>query len=122
MKGTRLLAALAAIAGCSTGAPAFAHDGPAVQVVRYGDLDIEDSAGARILYDRIEQAAVRVCEPMRLQVLVHDRARGCVRRAVADAVRAVRQQAAGRNMPAWPISSPPPCSSSASTSACPARD
>lgn len=95
MKGTGLLAVLAATTGCSTGVPALLHDSPPMQVVRYADLDVTDSTGALLLYDRIEQAAVRVCEPARLQV-VHDQARGCVRRAVADAVADVDSPALAR--------------------------
>jgi UrcA family protein len=87
MKVTMLLAVLAATAGCSTGVlPMREQDKPPVQVVDYEDLDITGSAGALMLYERIEQAALRACEPMRLQVLLHDSAPGCVRRAVADAV------------------------------------
>ena len=56
------------IAACTTGlliaAPAMAASSPDEFEVRvkYGDLDIEQVAGAKILYDRMQHASARACE------------------------------------------------------------
>jgi UrcA family protein len=55
-------------AACTTGlliaAPAMAASSPdEFEVrVRYGDLDIEQAAGVRVLYDRLQHASARACE------------------------------------------------------------
>ena len=56
------------------------------QVVRYDDLDLSDSTGARVLYERIETAAEQVCGPVRAHDVSHAWVRPCIRRAVAKAV------------------------------------
>jgi UrcA family protein len=59
--------------------------------VTYGDLNLEDPAGAAKLYRRIQSAAERVCGPSGLinSALVNPAWRDCVADAVDEAVEAV---------------------------------
>ena len=65
--------------------PVDSVEGPS-QVVRYHDLDLSDSTGARVLYERIETAAEQVCGPVRPHDVSQAWVRPCIRRAVARAV------------------------------------
>ena len=62
--------------------------------MKYADLDIASPQGAVVVYDRIRVAARGVCEPLEGSDLGSRMNRAnCVRRAIADAVKKVDQQA-----------------------------
>lgn len=93
MRWKHILFAAATLAMCTRVAIAdvVEIDGPQTQIVRYDDLDLTDSAGARILYARIEKAALHLCGPGRTQAAAEARIRygtryDCIRHAVANAV------------------------------------
>lgn len=93
MKGAMLLAVLAAATGCSANAiRTIQRDGHPSQVVYFGDLDIADSADARILYERIRTAAVQVCGSVPANDVAQLWARPCIQRAIARAISDVNAE------------------------------
>ena len=62
-------------------------------VVHFEELDISKDAGARVLYRRIERAAVTVCRrsilPLTIPALKHS---SCYRNAIENAVEAKNKQ------------------------------
>jgi len=88
MKGVILLAALAATSGCSTNLvrPVEADPLPS-RVVNFRDLDLQKSADAGALHDRIRRAAVQVCGgPVRMHDLSEFAIRSCIQHSIARAV------------------------------------
>jgi UrcA family protein len=85
-----LAASLAAVsAGTALAAPA-AEDAPST-TVRYGDLNLATEKGARILFQRISNAAKQVCPDADYRDLSSQvRARTCQKEAVERAVREVK--------------------------------
>ena len=84
-------AAVALLAALTGGA--HADDAPQIHV-KYGDLNVNDAAGAAVLYRRIRFAATQVCErPGMLDLAKLQLVEACVARAVAAAVAAVDKPA-----------------------------
>jgi UrcA family protein len=93
IKGAVLLAVLACATGCSTNAIRTSdRDGPPSQVVYFDDLDIADSADARILYQRIRTAAVEVCGSVPANDVAQLWARPCIQRAIASAISDINER------------------------------
>jgi UrcA family protein len=64
------------------------------QVVKFGDLNLNSSAGAATLYRRIQRAAERVCEgPLGVRELsIAARSEACIAQAIERAVKDVNTQ------------------------------
>jgi UrcA family protein len=81
------LAVAATLTGCSINAiqtpDAVTHPS---QIVRYDDLDLDDSADVRVFYERVELAARDVCGPARANDVAQLWVRPCVQRAVSRAL------------------------------------
>jgi UrcA family protein len=63
---------------------------PVMRTVNYADLDLTDTRAVEVLYQRIKSAADKVCEHAdwrSYETLLH--VRGCMKRAIAQAVRDV---------------------------------
>ena len=87
----RIAAAVALFAALTGGAQA--GDIPQVRV-KYGDLNVNDAAGAAVLYRRIRTAATQVCDlPGTRDLARLQQVDACVARAVAEAVAAVDKPA-----------------------------
>jgi UrcA family protein len=88
MKGVILLAALAAMSGCSTTvARPVEAESTASRVVIFGDLDLRNSADVRVLHNRIRRAAVQVCGgPVLPRDVAQFWIRQCIERSVTRAV------------------------------------
>jgi len=85
-KFTVLLAALAAGTAQVTLADTV-DPTPLLQRVRYSDINLADSAGAKLLYERLMTAADLVCAPYKGDALAQQKPyRFCVRQAVSAAV------------------------------------
>lgn len=87
---TAIFGALALSCGAISAA-ADSSDLPQV-VVKFGDLNLSTQQGAAALYRRIAAAADEVCEsysPHSRDLLAQQRIRGCVQKAIADAVTRV---------------------------------
>jgi UrcA family protein len=86
---------LGAAAFCSLTTPAGAdpQDDPPTKIVKYGDLNIGTTAGAQVLYRRIQNAAREVCMTGMgtLQFVAAEHA--CIDKAIDDAVRGVNSVA-----------------------------
>ena len=90
---TAILSAFGTASMCTlTTAPAgAAEQAVPTRTVRFDDLDITKPAGAKILYDRIKEAAAEVCqlptswEPLSMLVVQ----RNCVQKAIDNAVMKV---------------------------------
>jgi len=80
--------------GCAA-LPTLAADANLPQrAVHYGDLDVSREPGATVLYRRIASAAERVCSNFdRVDLSSKQRFKGCVNKAIDDAVTAVNQPA-----------------------------
>lgn len=89
--GPGLLAVALALAPSAQAGAAAQGDGPPSALVRFGDLNLDSSAGAQILYERIVRAAYTVCAPF--AAAGHLTPSGawynCVDQAIAGAVRRV---------------------------------
>ena len=88
------LFAVALLGATSFASGAQAGDiGPDGRTVQYADLNLNTSAGAKVLYRRIRNAAKQVCgdEDSR-QADVAAAAKACVDQAIVASVRAVNQQ------------------------------
>jgi UrcA family protein len=84
---TTLIVALGLYATAQAVPAAERPDGLRQETVRFADLDLTRSAGARELYRRIEEAARDVCEePGSAGFAVAVRSRLCADRAIARAV------------------------------------
>lgn len=94
-----VIAALAALAATSAqitlATPSF--DGPSI-TVRYGDLDLSSDQGARLLYQRLQDAAGKVCVrpdpgivPLVIKIARQRTFDACVRRALNSAVARLNQ-------------------------------
>jgi UrcA family protein len=89
---TKLTAAICLGYGmvCLGATVAAADEAPPSEVVRYGDLNIQNPAGALTLYHRIQAAARRVCPSEVVSVrLFSDKGPTCYRHAVDEAVKGV---------------------------------
>jgi UrcA family protein len=87
---TVIFGALALSCGAISAA-ADSSDLPQV-VVKFGDLNLSTQQGAAALYGRIAAAADEVCESHLLDsrdLLAQQRIRGCLQKAIADAVTKV---------------------------------
>jgi UrcA family protein len=73
------------VSGMTAPASAGQFAGPDV-TVRYADLDITTSAGAESLYERIQQAAARVCPASDRTLVRQMAAERCRNEVVAQAV------------------------------------
>lgn len=85
----------AALLGSASAVAVATENGVSREVtVRYGDLDLSRSEGARTLLDRIEMAAERACGTVSIRegVRRYNDARRCIDAAVEAAVRRVRNQ------------------------------
>lgn len=87
----RIAAAVALFAAVTAGA----HTGDVPQVhVKYADLNVNTTAGASVLYERIRSAADRVCGTPGAHDLARiGQAQACAARAIAEAVTAVNAPA-----------------------------
>lgn len=85
---------LAAAALLAIGAPAFAGD--TSTVVRFGDLNLASAKGARVLAQRIHEAADSFCGPsvVHLDLMAEQNRRACVADAEATAKRQLQAQIA----------------------------
>lgn len=85
-----VFAAVALLAGAALAGPAAALDRETQTVsVFYGDLNLDNPAGAAVLYSRFERAAVQACggQPSGRTALMEQRGfRDCVAAAMEDAV------------------------------------
>ena len=61
MRVGMLLAALSTVAGCAINPPPSEPVGAPEQLVDFADLNLADPSAVRVLYERIETAAVQVC-------------------------------------------------------------
>jgi UrcA family protein len=84
---TTIFASLALAAAAVTGlaSPALAGDLP-VAVVRYGDINLANAAGAQTLQTRVKRAAARVCQTSERDLAAVMAAKQCQRLAVARAM------------------------------------
>jgi|SRR5271156_2699435 len=82
----------AAFCTLTTPAGADSQDPPS-KIVKYGDLNIGTTAGAQVLYRRIQNAAREVCLSGigTLQFIAADRA--CMNKAIDEAVKSVNSVA-----------------------------
>jgi UrcA family protein len=62
---------------------------PPSKIVKFGDLDIQTAAGAKVLYQRIRLAAGQVCEANDHDPIMREANPGCVATAIDNAVRKV---------------------------------
>lgn len=92
IKVSAVVGVFSLMALAATAVQATALDVPPV-VVHYGDLDLSTTAGAEMLYKRIETAAEKVCPSADSQLLIQYRAGVRCRAAV------VAQTVAGINSP-----------------------
>jgi UrcA family protein len=82
----------ALISGLACVASAAAVAGAPQSMVKYADLNLSSPQGAAALYSRIQKAAHRVCQPDDNHYLaLMPRTDACIRKAIADAVKAVGQ-------------------------------
>ena len=64
------------------------------KTVTYGDLNLDNAAGARALYARLQQAAKQVCSPAESKELSRQQGwKQCVRDALASAVVQINKPA-----------------------------
>jgi UrcA family protein len=88
---TMMMSALAL--GLQSAYAAAPADVPSV-VVRFADLDLSRSEGAKVLYQRLNSAAETVCAPYDAgEIARHRNFTACVRTAVATAVAKVNRPA-----------------------------
>jgi UrcA family protein len=87
---------MAALVGCALAATASVSGAvtpvaqPPTVVIKYGDLDLSQEQGVRILYRRISAAAQAVCVPLVSGDLMSlARSRVCQQEAIERAVRQV---------------------------------
>ena len=81
---------LAVVAISAAFAGAVRADEAPQMLVKYADLNVNSSAGAARLYQRIRLAADRVCElPGERDLAVLAKEKDCARQAIAQAVSAV---------------------------------
>jgi UrcA family protein len=91
-----LLIALAGLAASPaiTFAESLGFEQPPTRVVKFGDLDLNHSAGVGKLYSRIRSAAREVCEPSEgISVKLLRLRRDCIQDAAARAVAEVNSPA-----------------------------
>jgi UrcA family protein len=87
-------ALLLAIAATAMPASAADLDAPLSVKVNYADLDLGHTAGVKVLYGRIQNAAQKVCEPLSSPLRLHTSAWDkCLATAVSNAVESVAQPA-----------------------------
>jgi UrcA family protein len=80
--GTTALGGLAAAGAAEEDLPS--------KTVRFDDLDIAKPAGAKVLYHRIQAAALEVCRvPSSLEFQLMAKHQACIEQAVDNAVRSV---------------------------------
>jgi UrcA family protein len=91
---TNLLVVATALAvGMLVGVTHAAEAEAPSQVVRFQDLNLNTDAGVKVLYKRIQGAALRVCGNFEVRDLAVARAHdACVAKAVGDAVATVNNQ------------------------------
>jgi UrcA family protein len=94
MKTVQLIASLmptviASIFFCGN-ATAHDADGPPQRVVSYADLNLDNSAGVKVLYRRLSQAARAVCQPMPSAPFLRKvELKRCERNAMNDAIATI---------------------------------
>jgi UrcA family protein len=79
--------ALVALAGILGSSPGWAS--PPSVTVKFGDLDLNSTAGATTLYHRIHSAAKAVCGTAGTQMVQIAQWQGCVKDATSDAIARV---------------------------------
>lgn len=89
---TAALAATAAVAGLAHAQDAALSSAHQL-TVRYSDLDVSTTSGATVLYQRLQGAAHFVCGAEGRSLADQTQWRGCVSRAVDQAVTAVHSPA-----------------------------
>jgi UrcA family protein len=89
------LVVAAAIVGISVSLAAHAGVSQLATKVRVGDLDLNSTAGATVLYQRIERAAARVCVHLEVdRTLITKRQHAqCVNEAISTTVASVGRSA-----------------------------
>ncbi|MGA9027822.1 MAG: UrcA family protein [Steroidobacteraceae bacterium] len=86
---TMSLACLCAM-GAAGALPAAAAEPDAKQTaIRYDDLDIQQAAGAQVLYHRIQAAAQQVCALRMGDLALKAQERACIEQAIDAAVKNV---------------------------------
>jgi UrcA family protein len=95
---TKLCSAIYCVLGtatfCAVTTPAGAEiQDPPHKIVRYGDLNIGTTAGAQVLYRRIQNAAREVCLTGMGTLQSISAERACVNKAIDDAVKSVNSVA-----------------------------
>lgn len=71
---------------CGNAALAGDQD-PRQRIVKYGDLELDSTAGIQVLYRRLSNAAKEVCAPsVSVPLTLRSKARECANQALADAV------------------------------------
>jgi UrcA family protein len=84
----------AAALGAITAPAGAAEEAPPSKIVRFDDLDIAKPAGAKVLYHRIQAAALEVCRgPSSREFELMARNRSCIEQAIDSAVRSVDSSA-----------------------------
>jgi UrcA family protein len=87
---TAIYCALGTAAFCAATTVAAAEEqNPPTETVKYGDLDISKSAGARVLYHRIQVAARQVCPLTSNTIEMVTAEHACINKAIDDAVKSV---------------------------------
>jgi UrcA family protein len=90
MKIASIVAASLITLGFAAGASAADDIEQLSKIVRYGDLNLETTAGAKVLYARIRSAAGEVCAPFEGRELTRQvRWHSCYDHAVESAVAQV---------------------------------
>jgi UrcA family protein len=78
------------VMGSTLAHAALPGDQPLSRQVNYSDLNLDQPAGAAVLYNRLSSAAHVVCKPFEGKALVNfKRHRTCVAKAISTAVRDV---------------------------------
>jgi UrcA family protein len=87
---TAVYCALGTAAFCAATTVALADEQtPPTETVKYADLDISQSAGAQVLYHRIQAAAREVCPLTSNTIDMVTAEHACINKAIDDAVKSV---------------------------------
>jgi UrcA family protein len=78
-----------ALALCTANVASADEPNPPTKTVNYADLDIEQPAGVKVLYRRIQAAAKQVCPRQMDSVDMIAAQQACINKAIDDAVKSV---------------------------------